>query len=226
MKSSAKSSATLRIAIVEDHHAIREAFALWIDHQEGLQTVGQAATHEEARRLLRESRPDVLVFDLIIGAGDGIAFLKELKAEFPQVPVLVYSTHDETLWAEHAFRAGASGYLMKSESSAELLAAIREVAAGRLYASARIKLLALNRLIDPAAGGSKAGVGKLTARELHIFQLIGHGLSPAQIAAKLGISQRGVEAHRENIKNKLGCQTATELAQQAARWVDQESRRP
>lgn len=215
----------LRVAILEDHHAIREAFALWLDHQPGLQCAGQAATHAEARQLLHAAKPDVLIFDLTIGAADGIAFLKEIHAEFPRVAVLVYSTHDETSWTEHALKAGASGYLMKREPTAELLIAIREVAAGQLYASARIKLLALNRLIDPAAGGTdKTGVGKLTARELHIFQLIGHGLTPRDIAQKLGISQRGVEAHRENIKNKLTCHTATELAQRAARWVDEQGR--
>lgn len=220
MKTGEKPS--LGILLVEDHHAIREAFALWIDHQDGLQTVGQAGDLAGARAMLAKVKPDVLLFDLMIGASDGIAFIREVRETHPGVPILVYSTQDEMLYAEHVLKAGASGYIMKREPSAELLTAIRDVAEGRLYASPRIKLLALNHLIDGGGASDKTGVHKLTPRELHIFQLIGHGLAPREIAPKLGIGQRGVEAHRENIKNKLGCQSATELARTAARWVDEQ----
>jgi DNA-binding NarL/FixJ family response regulator len=216
----------LRIMIVEDFPVIRDALVDWLGKQPGFEVVAQAATTDETRKALKTIKPDVVLLDLMLESGtEGTAFVRELRAAHTVLPVLVFSIHDERVYAERVIRAGANGYVMKREPAEELLAALRTVAAGELYVSRRLSGVLLRRLMQPAASAdSTNGLQVLTDRELHVFQLIGAGQTLRQIAARLGLSLKTVEAHRENIKNKLNLHSAGEVLQRAALWVNQGTR--
>jgi DNA-binding NarL/FixJ family response regulator len=218
---------SLRILVVEDFPVIREALVGWLGRQPGCVVEGQAATTAETRAVMKTMKPDVVLLDLMLEGAEGTSFVRELREAHPSVPLLVFSIHDERVYAERVIRAGASGYVMKREPAEELLTALRTVASGELYVSKRLSGVLLRRLMQPAgasAGGAADGLRVLTDRELHVFQLIGAGESLRRIAERLGLSLKTVEAHRENIKNKLGLHSASEVLQRATLWVSQSGR--
>jgi DNA-binding NarL/FixJ family response regulator len=214
----AKSSGKVRILVVDDHPLARAGVSQWINRQPDMMVCAQADTVESADAELTRQRPDLLLLDLWLGAGDTLEFIKLTRARWPQVAIVVLSQHDETLYAERALRAGARGYVMKQESSEDILNAIRTVMGGDLYLSRRMTPLLLRRLLtaDTDASGTLAC---LSDRELHVFQLLGAGLSSRQIAEELKLSIKTVETHRENIKHKLRIPNAAELVKQASAWV-------
>ena len=146
-------------------------------------------------------------------------FIRDIRLAHPKVSILVFSMHDELIYAERVLRAGAQGYVMKREPAADLLAAISAVAAGELAVSRQVTLLLLKRSLQPTRVAVEGGIGDLTDRELHIFQMIGSGLSPRRIALDLKLSVKTVESHRENIKNKLGLQTSIDVIRAASLWL-------
>jgi DNA-binding NarL/FixJ family response regulator len=156
--------------------------------------------------------------DISLKDADGLELLKELKAQGAEFPVLILSMHDESLYAERALRAGARGYVMKQEPPDVLLGAIRRVLAGEIYVSARMGATLLKRMVG---GGKEATAAspmeRLTDRELEVFRLIGGGQTVRQIADKLCLSVKTVEAHREHIKEKLSLKTSAELLRFAIR---------
>jgi DNA-binding NarL/FixJ family response regulator len=208
-----------RILIADDHPLFREGIVQLIVRERDLcccgETDGVRATEAAVARL----KPDLLVLDLRLKDGDGLALIKTLKSQFPALPVLVLSEHDETLYAERTLRAGAKGYLMKAEAADEVLNAIRTVLQGELYVSRKMAVLALRKLLD---GSSEAGgnyVERLTDRELQVFQMIGSGQGTADIATQLHVSPKTIETHRENIKHKLDLRNAVDLLCHAVHWV-------
>lgn len=225
MRSKSGSAAgKIRVAVLEDFPVVREGLVQWIKLHADLDVAWSAAEHGEARARLAADRPDLLLLDLMIGGRDGIDFIEGTRAAHPTLPLLVFSIHDEGLFAERVLRAGANGYVMKRDPSEQLLTAIRTVAAGELFVSAKMSLLILKRVIQPGGRAAATGIDVLTNRELHVFQLIGAGLTPRAIAAELGVSVKTAEAHREHIKNKLGLQTAADVIRQATLWVREQSR--
>jgi DNA-binding NarL/FixJ family response regulator len=208
-----------RILIADDHPLFREGIVQLIERERDLcccgETDGVAATEAAVARL----KPHLLVLDLRLKDGDGLALIKSLKSRFPALPVLVLSEHDETLYAERALRAGAKGYLMKAEAAHEVLNAIRTVLQGDFCVSRKMAVLVLRKLLD---GSSEAGgnyVERLTDRELQVFQMVGAGRGTADIAAQLHVSPKTIETHRENIKHKLGLRNAVDLLCHAVHWV-------
>ncbi len=148
--------------------------------------------------------------------------LKSIKAEYPRLPLLVISMHDESLYALRSLRAGARGYIMKEEVLDRVMSAIRQVLRGELYVSPTMS----GRMIEEFVQGGRRGVSiadKLTDRELEILQLIGQGHGVQQIARELNLSVKTVETHRAHIKEKLNFKSARELARFAVQWVDQQS---
>jgi DNA-binding NarL/FixJ family response regulator len=206
-----------RIFLVDDHPIVRQGLALLIDHELDLEVAGQAEDAAGALRGIRSVKPDLVLLDVSLKDGDGIELLKDLKAQDPSLPVLMLSMHDESLYAERALRAGARGYVMKQEAPAILLAAIRKVLDGEIYISGRMGATLLRRMVGGKRSESIMPMDRLTDRELEIFRLIGQGETMKEIAAKLFLSVKTVEAHREHIKDKLGLRTATELLRYAIR---------
>lgn len=208
----------IRILVVDDHPLAREGVSQWINRQPDMLVCAQADSLETASAAIASHQPELLLLDLWLGAGDTLEFIKATRARLPGMAIVVLSQHDETLYAERSLRAGARGYVMKQEASGEVLNAIRTVMRGDLYLSRRMTPLLLRRLLTADANPG-ATLASLSDRELHVFQLLGAGLSSRQIADELKLSIKTVETHRENIKHKLGIRNAAELVKQANAWV-------
>lgn len=208
------------VAVAEDHPVVREGLVGLLARNGGFTVAWSAASAREVRAGVERAAPGVLVMDLMLGEDDGLALIKDLACLRPDLRVVVFSLHPEETYAERCLRAGAHGYVMKREPVETLFRAIREVAAGGLVVSARVTAAALGALHGGARKPPKAGAeATLTDRELQVFRLLGLALPTRGVAEKLGVSVKTVEAHRENIKNKLGLQSGAELVARAALWV-------
>jgi DNA-binding NarL/FixJ family response regulator len=211
-----------RVLIVDDHPIVRDGFSNLVKRQRDLARCGEAATVAETFAAVETLQPDLVLLDLWIGGGDGLDLIKSLKARFPQLRILVISFSDEAVYAARALRAGARGYVMKSQSSKEILTAIRTVLTGELYVSPAVA----NSMLSSSVGQSRSKADKtaevLTDRELQILQLLGSGQSTRKIAELLSLSFKTIEAHRDNIKRKLGLQDAVELVHYATTWSQEQ----
>lgn len=208
---------TARVMIVDDHPAIREGLAFRIASHSDLIVCGQAADVDEALQKLTELSPDIIIVDIGLKSSDGMDLVKEIKAHYRDVKVLVHSMFSESLYADRCLHAGAMGYVNKEANPSEVIKAIREVLAGRVYLSPTMT----DEMLDRAVKGIELTddpIDGLTDRQLEIFRLIGEGKSAAQIAKRLHISVHTVETHRENIKRKLNIGTGSELTRRAVLW--------
>jgi DNA-binding NarL/FixJ family response regulator len=208
---------TVKILIVDDHPLMRQGLALRISTQPDLQVCGEAASEDEALKLVGQTTPDLAIIDIALKTGHGIELIKRIKARHRQVKMLVVSGFHDSLYAERALRAGALGYLNKQESNEKLIEAIRDVMAGHRFVSAEIN----RRLLDRALGGEtpQSPIESLTDRELEIFRMIGQGMATGAIATALFLSPNTIDTHREKIKRKLSLATAGELTRAAVQWV-------
>ena len=187
-----------------------------------LEVRGEAENSPAALDLMRRVSVDLAIVDIgLHGSTNGIELTKSLKAEHPFLPVLVLSMHDETLYADRALRAGANGYLMKREALDSVIAAVRAVLAGEIYVSPAMSKRMIAEHVG-AGGQARSPLEKLTDRELEVLQLIGEGSDVREIAAKLHLSAKTVEAHRAHIKEKLDMKNAREVARFATSWVEQQ----
>ena len=208
---------TARVMIVDDHPAIREGLASRIASHPDLMVCGQAADVQEALQKVADAAPDVVIVDIGLKTSDGMDLIKELKAHYRTIRVLVHSMFAESLYADRCLHAGAMGYVNKEANPGEVVKAIREVLAGRVYLSPAMT----DEMLDRAVKGIELTddpIDGLTDRQLEIFRLIGDGKSAAQIAKRLHISVHTVETHRENIKRKLNITTGSDLTRRAVLW--------
>lgn len=208
-----------RVLVVEDHPAVREGLAALLEREGGCRVVGRADASAPALQLAEQLAPDLVVLDLMLGAADGLALLKELATRAPASRVLVFTLQSEDIYAVRCLRAGARGYVMKNEPVDALYAAVRVVAAGGLRFSSRVTQAVLESAQAGAKPAPSGDIAQLTDRELQVFRLTGLAVPTREVAAQLGVSVKTVEAHRENIKNKLGAQTHAELTARAAAWL-------
>jgi DNA-binding NarL/FixJ family response regulator len=203
---------------VDDHPIVLEGLKQLIDQQPDLNVCGELADGRATLQTVERLKPDLAIIDISLKAVNGLDVIKALKAEYPNLPVLALSMHDEMLYAERALRAGASGYVMKQEATKNLLNAVRWILGGAIYLSERVTSKLLARMANLKSGGTASALEELSDRELEVFQLIGQGASTRRIAERLGLSIKTIESHRENIKKKLKLQDAAELVQYAVSW--------
>jgi DNA-binding NarL/FixJ family response regulator len=211
-----------KIFLIEDHPITRDGFAELINYQQDLLACGHAGTAAKAITGIEASDPGLVVVDVSLPDAHGIELIKDLLARRPNLPILVLSMHDETLYAERALRAGAKGYVMKQEPTEVVLAAIRKVLAGGTYLSPRMQERALQRFAGDNAEASRSGVETLTDRELEVFELIGRGLSTREVGSQLKLSVSTVETYRAHLKEKLQLASGTELTHRAIEWVSRQ----
>jgi DNA-binding NarL/FixJ family response regulator len=222
MKSSKTSRAATvckRIFIVDDHPITRYGLTQLVNHEADLQVCGEAETAPLALAAIKSAGPDLVLADITMPGKSGLEFIKDMQAQYPSVPVLVMSMHDETVYAERVLRAGGRGYIMKNEGGEKLLEAIRQVLQGRVHVSPSISAALLDGLTRHHADARGATPSVLSDREFEVFQLLGQGLSGRQIGQRLNLSVKTVETHRQHIKQKLKLRTGPELIQQAVRWA-------
>jgi DNA-binding NarL/FixJ family response regulator len=208
-----------KIFVVEDHAIVREGLSMLLNAQSDLSVCGVASSAEEARQAIVSSRPDLAIMDLSLEGSSGLDLVKDLKDRCPEVPVLVLSMHDETLYAERVLRAGARGYLMKREAGRELLVAVRRILEGKIYLSEGLSEVLLESVAQGRAAKGESPLSRLGDRELEVFELIGRGTKTSEIAKKLHISVKTVETHRARIKEKLGLADSAKLVEHAVRWA-------
>ena len=208
-----------RTVVVEDHPVLCDGLKQLINNQPDLACVGVADNISDAKRLVEQCKPDLMVLDLRLKGGDALDFIKTLRVEHPEVKVLVLSQYDELIFAERTLRAGASGYIMKENATDEVLRAVRKVLAGELYFSDRVASAIVQRTLREKPDSSRVGVERLSDREMQVLQLLGASYSPREIAEQFHLSRKTVETHCEKIKHKLSLHNAAELKQFARRWA-------
>ncbi|SRR6266705_911116 len=209
-----------RVIIIEDHPVLCSGLRQLIDNQPDLACVGVADNVLDAKRVVDQCKPDLVVLDLRLkGGGDALDFIKTLRVEHREVKVLVLSQYDELIFAERALRAGASGYIMKENATDEVLRALRKVLTGDLYFSERVAAAVVQRMLREKPIASRDGVERLSDREMQVFQLLGASYSPREIAEQFHLSRKTIETHCEKIKHKLSLYNAAELKQFARRWA-------
>jgi DNA-binding NarL/FixJ family response regulator len=207
----------LRVLLVDDHTLLRSGVRALLEAAQ-VEIVGEAADGMEAVTLATETAPDVILMDVGMPKLNGIEGVRRIRAELPQARVLMLSMHADEQYVFESLRAGAAGYVLKDSALAQLLAAIRTVAAGRSYLSPGLADMVAHDYVRRARGSSAAsGLEKLSARERQVLQLVAAGHSSAEIGKILHISARTVDTHRLHIMEKLGIRTIAELTKFAIR---------
>lgn len=205
--------------IVDDHPLFRKGLEEMIHSEGSFAVCGEAGNAAEAMEVIRKLDPEMVVVDLSLPGANGIELIKNIRAEFPKLPILVLSMHDESLYALRALRAGANGYVMKHEAMANVIQAIREVFNGRPYLSPAMAAQVITKFAHRRAEGEVDAVDRLSDRELEILELIGKGNEVRQIAKQLHLSPKTVETHRAHIKDKLDLKNSREVARFALQWL-------
>ena len=207
-----------RIFLVDDHPIFRMGLRRILETESDLHVCGETETIEGTTKAITELQPNLVIIDISLRDGHGLELVRKLKGEYPTLPTLVVSMHDEKLYAERAVRAGAQGYLPKQASAEKMITAIRQAMAGELVLSPDIARNLLRRTLHrrPTEDSPLAG---LSDRELEIFEMIGRGDSARTIAEKLSISVKTVETHRTNIRQKINLSSTNELVRFATTWV-------
>ena len=212
-----------RIVIVDDHPLFRKGLEQLIHSEDGFAVCGEANNAPEAMDVIRNLNPDLAIVDLSLPGANGIELIKNIRAEFSKLPILVLSMHDESLYALRALRAGAEGYVMKHEAMANVIQAIREVFNGRPYLSPAMAAQVITKFAHRQAEGEGDAVERLSDRELEVLELIGKGNDVRQIAKVLHLSPKTVETHRSHIKDKLDLKNSREVARFALQWLSARS---
>ncbi len=206
-----------RIFLVDDHDVVRKGLKHLLEAQPDFAVCGEAEDGHQALKALSAAKAQLVIADLSLDGGmSGLDLVKNIKERLPQLPVLVMSMHDESVYAERAFRAGARGYLMKSESAEKVTAAVRQILVGKPFMSEKIAEKMMDVLTQSRP---RADVDSLSDREMEVFQRIGRGLKTSRIAEELNLSVKTVESYREQIKVKLNLENASELLRYAVHWA-------
>lgn len=219
-KQSPSSRQKQRILLVDDHTIVREGFAELINRHPDLEICCQTSTAAKAMGIAATMKPDLVIVDLSLEDGSGLDLIKNLKAVKPDLPTLVLSMHDEGIYAERALRAGALGYVMKSENSATVLEAIHTVLRGEVFVSQGMRGHILHQLVGQATPADPSVTARLSDRELEVFKMLGEGRTTRQIAEHLHLSVSTVETHRAHLKEKLMLRNGAELMRAAVQWAN------
>jgi len=206
-----------RIVIIDDHPIVRKGFAQLINREADLTVVGEAEDHLSAQTVIFETKPDLALVDLTLKECDGLELIKIINAQYPKVKTMVISLHDERVYAERALRAGAKGYIMKSEATENVMTAIRTVLKGSMYLSDDMQ----ERMLSLFAGNLQQEtslIDVLSDREFEVFRMIGDGLETREIAKRLTLSIKTIETYKSHLRTKLDLHSSTELIQRAVEW--------
>ena len=196
----------------------REQLAHLINKADDMKVCGQTDNIRDGLALIKQTQPTIAIIDVTLRGSSGLELLKDLRAHGIDVPALILSMHDESVYAERALRAGAKGYVTKNEASTAVLKAIRQILKGDIYLNPRF----MSRMVSRIVGGSDVAtepIHRLADRELEVFDLIGRGLTTRQIATELGLGITTVDTYKTRIREKLNLENSTRLRFEATRWV-------
>jgi DNA-binding NarL/FixJ family response regulator len=207
-----------RVLIIDSHPIVREGLRRVIENEDDLVICAEADTARDARNAIKECNPDAIIADIGLNQGDGIELVRDVRAHYAHLPILVLSSHDETIYAERMLSVGANGYIMKQATSEQILLSLRRVLDGDIYVSESV---GVNMIRKSAARGvlmSSNPIDRLTDRELQILHLVGKGMSTRDTARLLNLSIKTIESHRHRIKYKLNLTTGSQLVRYAINW--------
>lgn len=210
----------IKILIVDDHPIVRQGLAELINHEDDLMVCGQAEDAHQAMKAVKELKPNMAIVDISLKQTSGMELIKDLNSQYPDLPILALSMHDESLYAERTLRAGARGYIMKAVATEKVIMAIRKILSGEIYISDKMASKMMLKLVGGKSEIKKSPVETLSDRELEVFQLIGKGFGTRQISERLYLSIKTIETYRAHIKEKLNLADAAELLQYAIQWVN------
>jgi DNA-binding NarL/FixJ family response regulator len=211
-----------RILLVDDHAVVRFGMAQLINRESDLTVCGEEENASNALSAIGKLKPDLVIADISLKDSSGLELMRNVKAQYSKLPVLVVSTHDESVYAEVAFRAGALGYLMKAGALDNIVTAIRRVLSGNIYVSDVLAAKMLQQQVQGRPDLQQSPVKGLSDRELEVFQLIGQWKKTGEIAKELHLSIKTIEYYREQVKRKLNLKNSSELTQHATAWVQRE----
>jgi DNA-binding NarL/FixJ family response regulator len=205
------------IIVADDHHVVRQGLRALLEAEPDFRLVGEAGDGLGTVQLVERLKPDVLIIDLMMPGLNGLEVTRQVSQRSPRTRVVILSMHANEAYVLEALRNGASGYVLKDSSAADLVQAIREVVAGRRYLSPPLSERAIEAYVQKAADASLDPYETLTTREREVLHLAAEGHTNTEIAAQLSISPRTAESHRANLMRKLGLHTQTDLIRYALR---------
>jgi DNA-binding NarL/FixJ family response regulator len=203
----------MRVLIADDHGIVRSGLRLLLERQPDIEVIAEAADGAEARDLAVRERPDLAILDVKMPKLTGLQATRAIRAHAPEVAVLILSMHDDERYLFEALKAGASGYVLKTQADTDLLAAIRSIERGEPFLTPKAQRL----LIEDVLERGSAGEEKLTPREEEIVKLVAEAHTTKEIAGILHLSEKTVEHHRANAMRKLGMRDRVELVRYAIR---------
>jgi len=204
-----------KVLLVDDHPIMRQGLTQLINAAADLVVCGEAATAREALDQLETLNPDVVIVDISLEDRNGVELIKDITARHPQLPCLALSMYDESMYALRVLRAGGRGYVMKQEHPKVVLIAVRQVLAGHVYVSEQFSKRLVDQFFTTSNATTLPPFSGLTDRELEVLTLLGRGYGTREIAEKLFLSVKTVEAHRERIKKKMNLRNSAELMRYA-----------
>jgi len=208
------------VLLVDDHPVVREGLGARINRESDFTVCGTAQSGAEMMDTIARLNPDIVLMDLSLPQGHGLELMQDIHAQYPRLPVIIFSIHEESVYAERALRAGARGYLMKDASPERLLEGMRTVLHGGYALSSETSDRLLSAFGAPVKQSDSSPVAALGNRELEVFQFIGQGKGTREIASLLNLSVKTVETYRERLKKKLNLSSGPDLARRAVLWVE------
>ena len=212
-----------RVLLVDDHAVVRYGIAQLINRERDLVVCGEEEDAAKAMTAIAQLKPSLVIADISLKDSSGLELMRNIKAQYPGLAVLVVSGHDESIYAEIAFRAGALGYMMKEEALGKIITAIRRVLSGAIYVSDALGAKMLQQQVRGQKNIHESPVKGLSDREMEVFQLIGKWKKTKEIASELHLSVKTIEYYREQIKRKLDLKSAAELTHYATSWVERQT---
>ena len=212
-----------RVFLVDDHAMFREGLRQLIEREQEIVVCGDAADGDTALAGIRTTHPDLVIVDISLGGTSGIDLIKSIKNEFEDLPVLVVSMHDESLYAERALRAGAMGFVMKHEPSKTVKSAIRKVLGGGMHLSEKMTSSMVGKFTHGTTEKPDSPLEALSDRELVVFRLLCQGKAVRVIAEEMDVTIPTINSFRHRIKDKLHLKTSTEVMLRAIQWVQDET---
>jgi len=215
-------TARRRVYIVDDHAMFRDGLRRLIDLEPDLSVCGDAPDALLGLRGINETAPDLVIVDISLETTSGIELIKSIKRDFEDMPVLVVSMHSESLYGDRALRAGAMGYVMKSEPATTVVAAIRKVLSGNVHISKEMATLMVSKFVRGEPDQVPSPLEALSDRELEVFRMLGQGKGTREIAQEMNVALPTVSSFKNRIKEKLKFKTSTEMILFSLQWFRKE----
>lgn len=205
---------------------MRRGYAFLVEAEMDMEICGETGTAREALEQIPDADPDLVIVDLTLEGMGGLELIKRLQSKYPDLPLLVVSMHDESLYADRALQAGARGYIMKSEVESEVVKAIRRILDGGVFLSEELSTKILLQYTGASTEDEDSPLEQLSDRELEVFEYMGRGFTTREIAEKLVLSPKTIDSYRTRVKEKLSIESNAELMRRAVVWVETQGNIP